>query len=164
MDFERIVEEYSERIYWTVRRLVASHDDANDVVQNVFIKVWQALDNFKGNASIYTWLYRIAINESLTFLRTSRAHNLIGGDAGEREMQSLLDSSCHFDGDAVERSLQMAIQKLPERQRAVFLMRYYDETPYAQMAEILNVSQGALKASYHHAAKKIEEQLNISIL
>lgn len=164
MDFGDIVATYSERIYWTVRRIVVSHEDANDVVQNVFIKAWGAYGDFRGQCSVYTWLYRIAVNESLSFLRSSRRHTFVTPELAERELSSMLDSGAPFDGEQVEKQLQIAIQTLPERQKAVFLMRYYDETPYAEISQILGASEGALKASYHHAAKKIEEQLNVSLL
>lgn len=163
-DFEQIVDQYSERIYWVVRRMVASHDDANDVVQNTFIKVWQALPDFRGQSSIYTWIYRIAVNQALSFLRSERSRPNVGGEMAERELAAIIDYGGHFDGTQAERALQIAIQKLPEKQRAVFLLRYYDEMPYAEMAVVLETSEGALKASYHHAVKKIEQELNVSIL
>ncbi len=161
MVFEEIVEKYSEKIYYVVRRIVVSHDDADDVVQNTFIKVWQNFDNFRGEAGIYTWIYRIAVNEALGFLRSKHSSRYIGGEDSERELRNLYSNDPYFDGDAAEKAFCMAIETLPPKQRAVFNMRYFDEMPYNEMAEIMETSEGALKASYHHAQKKVQDQLNL---
>ena len=158
MAFHMLVTKYQKRIYWQVRRIIIDHDDANDVVQNTFIKVWKNLDGFKEASRLYTWLYRIATNESLTFLKQKRASSYVSFESVERGLSRKLDDN-YFKGDEIEKKLQQAILTLPEKQRIVFNMRYYDETPYEQMSEILETSVGALKASYHHAAKKIEDFL-----
>lgn len=160
MEFEQIVTKYSGKIYFVVRRIVVNHDDANDVVQNAMIKVWQNLDSFQGKSSIYTWIYRIAVNEALSFLRSSRAHLYASEKEAEYHLQSLFDNDPFFDGDEAERALAVAVASLPPKQRAVFNMRYWDEMPYAEMSVVMETSEGALKASYHHAAKKVQQQLN----
>lgn len=157
--FSLLVRKYQEKIYWHVRRLVIDHDDANDVCQNIFIKVWTNLDKFKENSQLYTWLYRIATNESLTFLNQKRKKDTLSLANEEYDLSDKLAADPYFEGDALQIRLQKAISLLPEKQRVVFLMRYYDETKYEDMAEILDTSVGALKASYHHAAKKIEKYL-----
>lgn len=159
--FEQIVEQYSEKIYFVVRRIVVDHDDADDIVQNTFIKVWKNFDNFRGEAGIYTWIYRIALNESLGFLRSAHSSRYVRGEDAQRELNNLYDNDPFFDGEAAEKALYVAIETLPPKQRAVFNMRYFEEMPYAEMAEIMATSQGALKASYHIAQKKIQEQLNL---
>ena len=157
--FSLLVRKYQEKIYWHVRRLVVDHDDANDVCQNIFIKVWTNLDKFKENSQLYTWLYRIATNESLTFLNQKRKKDSIPLETDDYDIGEQLAADPYFEGDALQVKLQKAIALLPEKQRVVFLMRYYDETKYEDMSEILDTSVGALKASYHHAAKKIEKYL-----
>lgn len=164
LDFGQIVEKYSEKMYFVARRIVASHDDANDVVQNSFIKVWQALDTFRGEAGLYTWIYRVVVNESLSFLRSKRTRFFGAQSFSGAELDRLVDNDTYFDADKAERLLAKAVLSLPPKQRAIFTMRYYDELPYAQIAEVMGVSEGSLKASYHFAAKKIEAQLNLSIL
>lgn len=163
MEFEQIVRQYSEKIYFVVRRIVVDHHDANDVVQNTLIKVWQNLPSFQGKSSLYTWIYRIAVNEALTFLRSSRAHLYATSEEAEYQLRNLFDQDPYFDGDAAQAALAAAICTLPPKQRIVFNMRYWDNMPYAEMAEVLHTSEGALKASYHHAVKKIEAQLNLSL-
>jgi len=158
MAFHMLVTKYQKRIYWQVRRIIIDHDDANDVVQNTFIKVWKSLDSFKESSQLYTWLYRIATNESLTFLKQKRAPLYVSFESVERGLSRKMDDN-YFKGDEIEKKLQNAILTLPEKQRIVFNMRYYDETPYEEMSQVLDTSVGALKASYHHAAKKIEEYL-----
>lgn len=158
MAFHMLVNKYQKRIYWQVRRIIIDHDDANDVVQNTFIKVWKNLENFKESSQLYTWLYRIATNESLTFLKQKRAPLYVPFENVERGLSRKMDDN-YFKGDEIEKKLQKAILTLPEKQRIVFNMRYYDEMPYEQMSEVLETSVGALKASYHHAVKKIEESL-----
>jgi len=157
--FHLLVTKYQKRIYWQVRRIVLDHDDANDVVQNTFIKVWKNLENFKEASRLYTWLYRIATNESLTFLKQKRAPLYVPFEKVERGLSRKLTDDNFFKGDEIEKKLQQAILTLPEKQRIVFNMRYYDETPYEEMSQVLETSVGALKASYHHAVKKIEEFL-----
>jgi RNA polymerase sigma factor (sigma-70 family) len=154
-----LVEKYQQRLYWHIRKIVLSHDDSHDVLQNTFIKVWKGLEKFKEESSLYTWIYRIATNEALTFLRQKERKNTTSIHPIEYELSKNLESDNYFTGDEIQLKLQKAILTLPEKQRIVFNMRYYDETPYEQMAEILETSVGALKASYHIAAKKIEDIL-----
>ena len=154
--FTRVVEEYSEKLYWAIRKMVLSHDDANDILQNTFLKAWTNLDGFRGEAKIYTWMYKIALNENITFLNRQRAINNISLDDVDTFMLEKLSGDEYFDGDALQLKLEEAILNLPEKQRIVFLMKYKDEMKYEDMSEILGTSVGALKASYHHAVKKIE--------
>lgn len=158
--FSELVKEYSESLYWQIRKIVLSHDDANDVLQNTFIKVWTSIDNFRGDSKLSTWLYRIAVNEAITFLNKQRASNNISMDDADTFLLSRLESDDYFDGDEAQLQLQKAILILPEKQRIVFNMRYFDEMKYEDMSDILETSVGALKASYHHAVKKIEEFLS----
>jgi RNA polymerase sigma-70 factor (ECF subfamily) len=155
--FTSIVKKYQEKIYWQIRRIVVCHDDANDVMQNVFIKAWNGLDNFRADSKLSTWLYRIAVNESLTFLEQQKRKSSISLDEGTLNLEEKLHSEKDFDANKAVWKLQLAIQQLPEKQRIVFNMRYFEETPYEEMSQILDTSVGALKASYHHAVKKIEE-------
>ena len=157
--FEILVKNYQQKLYYHIRRMVPSHDDADDVLQNTFIKIWGGLKNFREEAHLYTWLYRIATNEALSFLRQKKQANSTSLDSIEHQLSKNLESDHYFSGDEIQLQLQKAILTLPEKQRIVFNMRYYDETPYAEMAEILETSEGALKASYHIAAKKVEEYL-----
>jgi RNA polymerase sigma factor (sigma-70 family) len=157
--FTLIVKKYQERLYWHVRRLVVGHEDANDVLQNMFIKVWNNLDNFREDSQLYTWLYRIATNESLTFLEQQKRKSSISLSDVETGLSNKLTADKHFDPNKLEWKLQQAILLLPEKQRAVFNLRYYDEMPYEEMSRVLDTSEGALKASYHHAVKKIEEYI-----
>jgi len=154
--FTKVVEEYSEKLYWVIRKMVLSHDDANDILQNTFLKAWTNLDNFRGEAKIYTWIYKIALNENITFLNRQRTINNISLDDVDTFMLEKLSGDEYFDGDALQLKLEEAILNLPEKQRIVFLMKYKDEMKYEDMSEILGTSVGALKASYHHAVKKIE--------
>lgn len=160
--FNVLVRKYQEKIYWHVRRLVIEHDDANDVSQNVFIKVWNNLDKFKENSQLYTWLYRIATNEALTFLTQKKRRDSLPLETEDYDLAEQLAADPYFEGDVLQVRLQKAIAALPEKQRVVFLMRYYDEVKYEDMAAVLDTSVGALKASYHHAAKKIEKYLTES--
>ncbi len=164
MDFEEIVRSYSQRIYYVVRRIVRSHDDANDVVQNTFIKAWQAYSSFRGQSSAYTWLYRIAVNEALAHLRANSKMEFSSDEEAVRELSTLYDNDPYFDGDEAQKALSIAVDALPPKQRIVFTMRYFDDMSYCEMEEVLGTSQGALKASYHHAQKKIEERLNLYII
>ena len=157
--FKNIVEKYQERLYWHIRRILVDHEDTNDVLQNTFIKAWKNLEKFRGDSSLYTWLYRIGTNESLTFLEVKKRktqHHLANN---EIDFTTLVKGDKDFDFKKLEWKLQLAIQSLPEKQKIVFCMRYYDEVNYDDMSKILDTSAGALKASYHHAAKKIEEFL-----
>jgi RNA polymerase sigma-70 factor (ECF subfamily) len=157
--YTAIVKKYQEKIYWHVRRMVVDHDDAHDVVQNVFIKVWKGLDNFREDAKLYTWLYRIASNESLTFIEQQKKRQIVSFEDAQSGLADRLKADKDFDPNKLEWKLQMAIQQLPEKQKLVFSLRYYDEMPYEDMSRILETSEGALKASYHHAVKKIEEYI-----
>lgn len=159
MALHHLIEKYQQKIYWQIRKIVIDHDDADDVMQNTFIKVWKGLENFKEESQLFTWLYRIATNEALTFLRQKQKRNTVSLEPIEYQLSQTLESDEYFKGDAIQLKLQQAILSLPEKQRVVFNMRYYDEMPYEQMSEVLETSVGALKASYHHAAKKIEEYL-----
>lgn len=154
--FTGIIKKYQERLYWHIRRLVINHEDANDVLQNVFIKIWHGLENFREDARLYTWLYRIATNESLSFLEQKKRKRAASIE-NESAMADVLKAEKDFDPNKIEWKLQMAIQQLPEKQRLVFNLRYYDEMPYEEMSRVLDTSEGALKASYHHAVKKIED-------
>jgi len=155
--FARLVSEYSERLYWQIRKMVLSHDDANDILQDVFIKAWTNLENFRGEAKLTTWLYRIAINESITFLHKKRSQNNISIDDDDTFLINTIESDEYFDGDEAQKMLQKAILTLPEKQRLVFQMKYFEEMKYEDMSDILGTSVGALKASYHHAVKKVEK-------
>lgn len=155
--FTAIIKKYQERLYWHIRRMVVEHEDANDVLQNMFVKVWNGLDGFREDSQLYTWLYRIATNESLTFLEQQKRRFAVSIDEEDTGLTNKVKASEGFDVNRLEWKLQLAIQKLPEKQRIVFNLRYYDELPYEEMSKILDTSEGALKASYHHAAKKIEE-------
>ncbi len=155
--FTLILKKYQEKLYWHIRRMVVSHDDANDVLQNMFIKVWKALENFREDSQLYTWLYRIATNECLTFLEQQKKRSTVAFSDVETGLSNKLQADKHFDANKLEWKLQAAIQRLPEKQRVVFNLRYYDEMPYEKMSKVLETSEGALKASYHHAVKKIED-------
>lgn len=157
--FTAIIKKYQEKLYWHVRRMVVEHEDANDVLQNVFIKVWNALENFREDSQLYTWLYRIATNECLTFIDQQKRKSAISLDESESGFANKIVADKNFDANKLEWKLQLAIQRLPEKQRLVFNLRYYDEMPYEEMSRILETSEGALKASYHHAAKKIEDYI-----
>ncbi len=156
--FEQIVRQYSQPLYWQIRRMVFSHEDANDVLQECFIKAWNNLAQFRGDSKLSTWLYRIVINETLNFIKRQKEHVSI--DSSEANIINQLSSDPYFDGDETALQLQEAISKLPEKQRAVFTMKYYEEMKYEDMSRILDTSIGALKASYHHAVKKISDFFN----
>lgn len=157
--YTAILRKYQERLYWHIRRMVVNHDDANDVLQNTCIKAWNGLDNFREDAQLYTWLYRIATNECLSFLEQQKRKATASLDAMPEGMADKVVAEKGFDASKLEWKLQLAIQQLPEKQRIVFTLRYYDEMPYDQMSQVLETSAGALKASYHHAARKIEEYI-----
>ena len=155
--FNLIVEEYKERLYWHIRKIVLIHDDADDVLQNTFIKVWRYLEKFKGDSKIYTWLFRIATNESITFINKNKKKAEDSFEVYEHYLSNTLESDEYFNGDEAQLILQKAVLELPEKQRIVFNMKYFDEMKYNDMAEILDVTVGSLKASYHHAVKKVEK-------
>lgn len=156
--FRLLMDNYSERLYWHCRRLVIRHEDADDALQNALIKAWTNLENFRAESGLYTWLFRIATNESITLIN-ARRRQCSGSDSSDHETQLAdnLEADEWFDGDATERKLQQAILTLPEKQRIVFNLKYYEEMKYEEMAGVLDTSVGALKASYHHAVKKIEK-------
>jgi RNA polymerase sigma factor (sigma-70 family) len=158
--FNLIVRQYQQKIYYHIRRMVIDHDDTDDLVQETFVKAWKALDRFEGNSSIYTWLYRIATNECLAFLAKKRKRFFLPIYDVEGELTVKLESSDMISGDEIQLHLQKAILTLPEKQRLVFNMKYFDDMKYEEMSEVLGTSVGALKASYHHAVKKIEEYIN----
>jgi RNA polymerase sigma factor (sigma-70 family) len=157
--FSAIIKKYQEKLYWHVRRMVIDHEDANDVLQNVFIRVWNGLENFREDSQLYTWLYRIATNECLTYIEQQKKRSSVPLDEMESGLSNKIKADSHFDANRLEWKLQLAIQQLPEKQRLVFNLRYYDEMPYEQMSRVLDTSEGALKASYHHAVKKIEDYI-----
>ena len=157
--YTTIIRKYQEKLYWHIRRMVVDHDDANDVLQNVFIRVWNGLENFREDAQLYTWLYRIATNESLTFLENQKKRSAVSLSDVESGLSNKIKADQNFDANKLEWKLQLAIQQLPEKQRMVFNLRYYDEMPYEEMSRVLETSEGALKASYHHAVKKIEDYI-----
>ena len=158
--FNQLVRKYQERIYWHIRKMVFDHDDADDVVQEVFIKVWKNLHRFRQDSKLYTWIYRIATNECLNFLKKKKRASFFSISDYEDTLVSKLDQNAHLDGDYIEKELQKALLRLPDKQRLVFNMKYFDEMKYDDIAEITGTSVGSLKASYHHAVKKIEDILN----
>lgn len=160
ISFSALVHQYSEQLYWKIRHIVLSHEDANDVLQNTFIKAWQNLDTFQGKSSISTWLYRIAINEALDLLRKQKAAENISADENLGVANKLMADE-YFDGDETQALLQQAVAMLPEVQRTVFTMKYFDDMKYSEISKILNTSEGALKASYHLAVKKITEYFKL---
>jgi len=155
--FNLLMQKYQQRIYWHIRRIVIDHDDANDIVQNVFVKVWKSLDNFRQDSQLYTWLYRIATNESITFINQKKKRFFIPIGDVEHELSNHLTNDVYFSGDRIQLKLQQAVLKLPTQQRIIFNMKYFDGLKYEEIAVILNLTVGALKASYHHAVKKIEK-------
>lgn len=164
--FTLLVEKYQQRVYYHIRRMVKVHDDTDDVMQNTFMKVWRGLENFRNEAQLFTWIYRIATNETITFLNTRNRKASVSfdgtdtdDDEGYAPSNYIKGESHQVDADDIQARLQRAIDSLPEKQKMVFNLRYYDEMPYEQMSEVLDTSVGALKASYHHAAQKIEKVL-----
>lgn len=158
--FHVLVKTYQKKVYYHIRRMVIDHDDTDDLVQETFIKVWKGLDNFQGNSSLFTWIYRIATNECLNFLSRKRKKFFLPIVDVEAELKNKIDSGLHMSADEVQKHFQKALLTLPEKQRLVFNMKYFDEMKYEEMAEILGTSVGALKASYHHATKKIEQYIH----
>lgn len=154
--FRLLVQKYQERLYWHIRRMVHVHEDTDDVLQNTFIKVYRNISKFQHKAKLYTWIYRIATNETITFLNKRKKISTASIDNEAYDLNNQLQADSYMDGDQAQRQLKKAIAMLPEKQQLVFNMRYYDEIPYKEMANILETSVGGLKASYHHAVKKIE--------
>ena len=154
--FNLLVRKYQQKIYWHIRKMVIDHDDADDLVQDVFIKVWKHIENFREDAQLYTWIYRIATNECLNFLRKKKNKFFLPIHDVQNELSEKLDSSHYIDGDEIQLKLQKALLKLPDKQRLVFNMKYFDEMKYEEISEITNTTVGSLKANYHHAVKKIE--------
>lgn len=160
MAFKKLLTDYKERLYWHIRKIVIDHEDADDVLQNTFIKVFENISKFKGNSNIFTWMYRIATNESLSFLGKKARHLGISKEEWIEKQVENLETDVFFDGDEMQLKLQKIIATLPEKQRLVFNMRYFEEMKYEKMSEILETSVGGLKASYHHAVKKIKNKIN----
>ena len=158
--FGEVIKIYTEPLYWQIRRMVQSHDDANDLLQNTFMKAWASIENFRGDARLSTWLYKIAINESITFLERERKRHNISLDDQEADLARTIEADTYFDGDEIQQQLRKAVASLPEKQRLVFNMKYFDDMKYEDMSNILGTSVGALKASYHLAVKKIESILS----
>lgn len=154
--FRVLMTQYKERLYWHIRRLVLVHEDADDVLQNTFIKIYKGILQFEGKSKLYTWLYRIATNEAITYMQSKARHAASSLDDATTLLSHRLQADAWFDGDAAQAKLQQAIARLPEKQRLVFNLRYYNEMPYEEMSALLHTSEGALKASFHHAVKKVE--------
>ena len=157
-----MVEKYSSRLYWHIRRLVILHEDADDALQNTFINAWRSIGEFRNESALYTWLYRIATNEALTLINKRKKNSLVSIEDLGSYFENSHEGSTWFDGDEVQVKLQNAILQLPEKQRIVFNLKYFDEMTYEDMSKVLGTSEGALKASYHHAVKKIEKILEES--
>ncbi|MBR7004027.1 MAG: RNA polymerase sigma factor [Bacteroidales bacterium] len=154
--FREIVDSYSERLYWHVRRFLCSHEDTDDLLQDIFVKIWSALPSFRGDSQLYTWLYRIATNETLNFLNKQKVRSALQFESLSSKLEEKIDEDPWFNGDSMQRLLMKAIQKLPEKQRLVFTMRWFEDLSYEDISEILGTSVGALKASYHFATEKIK--------
>jgi len=161
--FSQVVTAYSEKLYWQIRKMVLGHEDANDILQNTFLKAWANLDSFRGDSKLSTWMYKIAVNECITFLNKQRSINNVPLDDADVFLLQTLKADEFFDGDEIDEKLQKAILTLPEKQRLVFTMKYNDDMKYEDMSDVLGTSVGALKASYHHAVKKIETFLTDDI-
>jgi len=158
--FRLLMQTYQERLYWHIRKMVYEHEDANDVIQNTFVKVFKSIKRFEGKSKLYTWLYRIATNESITYINKKKRKSTASLDDDENNsIAGRLKADVYFDGDEIQLKLQEAISKLPEKQKKVFNLRYFEELSYQEIADILDTSGGALKASYHHAAKKVQAYL-----
>ncbi len=157
--FKLIFDRYHRNVYWHARRMVVDHDDADDITQNIFIKIWNGISSFKGESKLSSWIFRITTNETLNFIKSKKVRAAFSFSDYESVLSHKIDDSSIFNGNEIERKLQKAILTLPTKQRQVFLLRYYDEMPYEKMAEVLNTSVGALKASYHHATIKVEKNI-----
>lgn len=158
--FGIVVETFSQPIYWQVRKMIANHDDADDIVQNVFLKAWNSLHNFRGEAKLSTWLFKIAVNETINFINKEKQRLSLGDGVDDSFLFNNLEADEYFDGDELQAEFMKAIARLPEKQRLVFNMKYFDEMKYEDISDILGTSVGALKASYHHAVKKLTEWLS----
>ncbi len=159
LGFRELIETYQKPVYQVIRRMVLIHEDADDLTQNTFIKAYKALDRFEGNSSLFTWLYRIATNESLTFLEKKKKRYFFSLDDHQEKLESYIDSSAPLIGDEIQVKLQKSLLKLPDKQRLVFHLKYEEDLSYEEISKITGTSVGALKASYHHAVKKIEQEL-----
>lgn len=157
--FEELVHSYSERLYWHIRHLVQNHDDADDLVQEVFVKVWTSLPSFRGDSQIFTWLWRIATNEAINFLRKQKIRAMVTFDDFEDAMSRKIDNDAYFDGNEAQRLLMKAVTRLPSRQQTIFIMRWFEELKNDEIAQILGLSTGAVKASYHFACEKLKSEL-----
>ncbi|MGB7842861.1 MAG: sigma-70 family RNA polymerase sigma factor [Salinimicrobium sp.] len=157
--FRELLQLYQERLYWQIRNIVKNHEDTDDVLQNTFLKVFRNIDKFKGNSQLFSWMYRIATNEAITFLNNRAKKHSITSEELQQQILENLENDVYFEGDEIQLKLQKAIATLPEKQQLVFNMKYFQELKYSEISEILETSVGALKASYHHATKKIEEFL-----
>tara|TARA_B100000676_G_C18042447_1_gene825800 strand:- start:531 stop:1076 length:546 start_codon:yes stop_codon:yes gene_type:complete len=155
--FNLLMDKYQEKVYWVIRRMVIAHDAADDIAQEVFVKVWKNIGSFKGNSKLYTWIYRIATNEALNYLRKKKRRFFLPIGDVEHELSSTLDADNFYSGDEIQMKLQKSLLKLPEKQRMVFNMKYFEEMKFKDIAEVMDVSVGSLKAQYHHAVKKIEK-------
>ncbi len=158
--FNLLVKKYQEKVYWIIRKMVIDHDDTNDLTQDVFIKIWKNIGNFRADAQLFTWIYRIATNECLNFLKKKQRRYFIPWHDAQSELIGKIDNSSLIGGDEVQRKLQKALLSLPDKQRLVFNLKYFDEMKYEEISEITDTSIGSLKASYHHAVKKIENIIN----
>jgi RNA polymerase sigma factor (sigma-70 family) len=159
--FNMLVRVYQQKVYWLVRKMVIDHDDADDLTQEVFIKIHKAIDSFREDSQLYTWIYRIATNECLTFLNKKKRRFFLPLEDVSKELSAKINSAPYLSGDDIQKKLQKALLTLPDKQRLVFNMKYYDDLSYEDIAQITNTSVGALKASYHHAVKKIENYLTV---
>lgn len=157
--FNLIVRKYSERLYWHIRKMTSSHEETNDLLQNTFVKAWRYLPSFREQSKLYTWLYRIATNETLTYLKRERLKSYFSLTDYTSQIENKVESDPYFNGDLLQKELYKAIGKLPPKQKSVFIMRYFDELKYEDISEIMNVSVSALKASYHHAYQKIQKSI-----
>jgi RNA polymerase sigma-70 factor, ECF subfamily len=159
--FRHLMAQYRERLYWQIRRIVLTHDDADDVLQNTFVKVYRSIGQFEGKSQLYTWMYRIATNEALSYVQSQARRSSLSLDDEQRVVTHTLQADTYFDGDDAQLRLQAAIATLPDKQRLVFQLRYFEEMPYEEMSKKFDTSVGALKASFHHAVKKIEAALDM---
>lgn len=157
--FNLIFNRYHQKVYWHARRMVIEHDDADDVAQNVFLRIWKGLPSFRGDSKLSSWIFRITVNETLNFMQSKKLKSALSFTDYEETLSHKLEDQTHFSGTAIERNFQKALLTLPTKQRQVFLLRYYDNMPYEAMSEVLGTSVGALKASYHHASLKVEKFL-----
>lgn len=162
--FKLLLDTYQVRLYWHIRKLVLVHEDTDDVLQNTFLKIYKGIGSFKGQSAIHTWMYRIAYNESIDFLNKKKKQLRLSSEELNDSILDALEQDIYFEGDAIQLQLEAALLTLPEKQRSVFCMRYYDELKFKEIAEIVNTSEGALKASYHHAAKKVTQYLTANPL